>query len=288
MLELWTSAAPHERLSRPLLEEKIWGDPDFRPELALVCKDQQQLQGFGVAVCRRKDDSTMGYIKLLAVAPKLQQSGIGSAIYKQLEQRCRDLGALEIRVAESAPNYLHPGVDERNVAAIAFFTKHHYGEIGRACNMTVDLGQWEKEYRQAAFGTDPSHPIRVVRATSAYAPAIREFINLHWPTWWGEVSVALRNAPISLFLALEEGKVIGFAAHDANNRGTGWFGPMGTCPQQRGRGIGRVLLAHCLDDMRRQGNESATIPWVGPVDFYRHHCGAVVDRHFVRLAKSLT
>lgn len=287
-VELWASVVPFDQLGPQLLEEKVWGDPDFRPELALVCREQAQLLGFGVAVCRQKDGNTIGFIKLLAVAPDVQRAGIGTAIYEQLENRCREFGAVEMRIAESAPNYLQPGVDERSFAAISFFAKHGYANIGRACNMTVDLSDWASSYRGKILSDDDCGDYRILRATPMLEAATQEFVTRHWPPWWGEVSVALRNDPVSLFVAVDDGQVIGFAAYDGNNLGTGWFGPMGTCPQQRGRGIGRQLLAHCLDDMRTQGYTKATIPWVGPVEFYSKECGAVVDRTFVRLAKQLT
>ncbi|WP_425395059.1 GNAT family N-acetyltransferase [Aeoliella sp.] len=285
---LWNSAAPFDRLNAQLLHEKVWGDADFRPELAVVSRDQQQLLGIGVAVCRPREDRITGFVKLLAVAPESQRAGIGSSIYRQLETRCHELGALEMRVAESAPNYLQPGVDERCEAALGFFAKQGYSAVGQATNMTVDLKQWESSYRSDTFGGEHPEGYNVQRATPALEAAIHQFVTRHWPPWWTEVSNALANDPVSLFVTVDAGRVIGFAAHDANNRGTGWFGPMGTCPDQQGRGIGRRLLAHCLDDMRQQGYVSATIPWVAPVEFYRKHCGAEVDRTFVRLSKQLT
>ena len=81
--------------------------------------------------------------------------------------------------------------------------------------------------------------------------------------------------------------MIGFAAHDANNVGTGWFGPMGTAPEFRGRRIGEVLLKRCLADTRAQGLTQATIPWVGPTEFYERTVRARITRRFVRLEKRL-
>jgi len=52
-------------------------------------------------------------------------------------------------------------------------------------------------------------------------------------------------------------------------------------------GIGAVLLKRCLNDIQAQGLERAIIPWVGPVDFYARHVGAVVHRRFHRMVKRL-
>ena len=84
-----------------------------------------------------------------------------------------------------------------------------------------------------------------------------------------------------------KGTVIAFAAWEANNLGMGWFGPMGTAPEARGEGIGRLLLLRCLEDMRNAGRRCATIPWVGPVPFYEQTVGARVWRTYIRYEKTL-
>ena len=73
---------------------------------------------------------------------------------------------------------------------------------------------------------------------------------------------------------------VAFAAHDGNNRGLGWFGPMGTLEDHRGHGLGEALLLRCLMDVR-QRPEGGVIAWVGPASFYTRTCGAVPDRRFV-------
>jgi GNAT superfamily N-acetyltransferase len=75
-------------------------------------------------------------------------------------------------------------------------------------------------------------------------------------------------------------EIVAFAAHDGNNRGLGWFGPMGTLPAHRGHGLGEALLLACLADVRARP-EGGVIAWVGPVSFYGRACGAVPDRSFV-------
>ena len=40
-----------------------------------------------------------------------------------------------------------------------------------------------------------------------------------------------------------------------------------------------------LADLKAQGHEQATIPWVGPYGFYNKQCGARIDRVFWRYEK---
>ena len=111
-------------------------------------------------------------------------------------------------------------------------------------------------------------------------------LEAHWPAWVPELEAALANEPASVYLAERGSGVVGFAAYDANNPGTGWFGPMGVVESERGSGLGCTLLKNCLDDIRGQGLDAATIPWVGPVQFYERCVGAVVSRTFDRFEKS--
>ena len=78
-----------------------------------------------------------------------------------------------------------------------------------------------------------------------------------------------------------------FAAHDGNNRGLGWFGPTGTWPAHRGKGLGEALLMACLVDVGAERSR-CEVAWIGPRPFYDKVAGIVDDRHFVVLAKSLS
>ena len=115
-----------------------------------------------------------------------------------------------------------------------------------------------------------------------------QFIGEQFALWRREVEPAFRWKPTPVHIALQKGRVVAFSAYDTNNFGTGWFGPMGTHPQLRGLGIGAILLKYCLQDLKEQGHRTAIIPWVAPIAFYSHHCGAVVDRVFWRFEKKIT
>jgi mycothiol synthase len=78
-----------------------------------------------------------------------------------------------------------------------------------------------------------------------------------------------------------------FSAHEGNNKGTGWFGPMGTSAELREKGAGSILLKKCLKDMKEMGFVKAIIPWVGPIPFYMHHVNSKVERVFWRYEKIL-
>ena len=92
--------------------------------------------------------------------------------------------------------------------------------------------------------------------------------------WADEISVAYANKPVSLFIAIRDGEVIGFGAYETTRRG--FFGPTGVAPSERGKQIGKVLLLACLWGLREMGYAYAIIGGAGPVEFYAKHCGATV------------
>jgi len=287
---LWKYAYVHEPSRRSLFREKVWGDPDYDPDLTLLAEtgdgpENQFPIGFAMAVVRENAASRRGHIKLLAVEETMRRNKLGDHMLHLLEQRLIERGVEEIRVAESAPNYLTPGLDVRYTPGLLMLEAAGYERIGETYNLDVDLRQpFETAHNTARLA---SQGVTVRRARTADAPAVAAFLSEHWPAWRAEVEVAFGQNPIALHLALRGAEVLGFSAYDTNNIGTGWFGPMGTAPVARGLGIGAVLLKRCLRDIKAQGLERAVIPWVGPVRFYANSVGATIDRVFYRYAKTI-
>ena len=81
--------------------------------------------------------------------------------------------------------------------------------------------------------------------------------------------------------------IIGFAAHDGNNRGLGCFGPSGTLDQHRGKGIGQALLLSTLVELASDGHTDATSAWIGPRNFYERTCGAGQGNQYLVLERPI-
>lgn len=92
--------------------------------------------------------------------------------------------------------------------------------------------------------------------------------------WVSETEVAFSRQPVSCFIAVKDGRITGFACHDATCRN--FFGPTGVTPKARKSGIGTALLLACLEDMKQQGFGYAIIGGVGPADYYAKAVGAVL------------
>ena len=90
--------------------------------------------------------------------------------------------------------------------------------------------------------------------------------------WADEISVGFARQPVTVFVALREGRPVGFAAYECTCRN--FFGPTGVVEPERGRGVGRALLLAALWGLRELGYAYAVVGGVGPAAFYERAVGA--------------
>ena len=97
--------------------------------------------------------------------------------------------------------------------------------------------------------------------------------------WVSEADVSFTRQPPSIFIAIENDKMLGFGCYDTTMRG--FFGPTGVAEAARGRGTGAALLLACLHDMYAQGYGYSIIGGAGPTEFYTRIVGATIieDSH---------
>lgn len=207
-------------------------------------------------------------LRIIAVDRAGRRRGVGSALLREAQAR----GSART-VAAEAGNYFTPGVVTSDEATIAFFTRHGYREIATTQNLI-------------ATDLPLDVPEGVFRATRAERDRVLAFIeNEFGRIWRFEATRAFENDPPTMFITTIDGEVggeiAGFAAHEANNRGLGFFGPTGIARAHRERGLGARLLHASLADLRRLGHNRAVIPWTDAIEFYRKACGASVAHRFV-------
>lgn len=118
-----------------------------------------------------------------------------------------------------------------------------------------------------------SRGVLVRRAESFEISPVRQFVLENFePGWADEILVGFAQKPVTVFIATESRRVLGFAAYECTRRN--FFGPMGVAKEMRGLGIGRALLLACLEAMREMGYVYAIIGGVGPTEFYERIAGA--------------
>jgi ribosomal protein S18 acetylase RimI-like enzyme len=225
-------------------------------------------------------DPSIGHVDLIAVHPDERRRGIGRALTARIEGALAGLGAADMVIAGNAPYYAWPGIDVRYTAALCAATAFGFEQDQPAWNMTADLTG------------EPTPPptiegVTLRRAGSDDLPGLVEFaLRTFGSGWAGEITHSVGRDHAGCHLALDaKGEILGFAAYGSSR--PSWFGPMGTVPAARGRGVGQALLLRCLADQRAAGYDRVQIGWVGPVPFYSGAVGARVERVFQLYRKSL-
>jgi predicted N-acetyltransferase YhbS len=115
----------------------------------------------------------------------------------------------------------------------------------------------------------------VRRAAPHEISIVRDFVLKDFEAGWAdEISVGYSNKPVSVFIAIRERQVIGFAAYECTRRG--FFGPMGVDEKERGRGVGHALLVAALWGLREMGYAYGIIGGAGPTAFYERAVNATL------------
>jgi predicted N-acetyltransferase YhbS len=116
--------------------------------------------------------------------------------------------------------------------------------------------------------------IIIRRANPWEISLVREFAVKEFSVGWAdEISVGYTRQPISVFIAIREEKVVGFAAYECTRRN--YFGPTGVADTERGKGIGKVLLLAALHGLREMGYAYAIIGSAESPEYYAKTAGAV-------------
>ncbi len=228
---------------------------------ATVTGDPEQ----GVVVTVVRNDK--GYVRLLAVDPVHRGKGVGRALIEDAERDLADLAS--ITVGADAPDYIWPGVDVRETAAICLFEAMGYTCSEVHYNMFVDLSRI------------PRFEGGAERPKSTERDSILEWFSLHWPNWLDEGMSGFDRE--DFLVARDEEGIAGIAAWNVNRQG--WFGPTAVRPALVGKGYGRPLLLGALEEIRRGGLGNAEIAWIGPHKFYARTVGATIHRTFWALEK---
>lgn len=116
--------------------------------------------------------------------------------------------------------------------------------------------------------------ITIRRAQPWEISIVKDFIVGEFTQGWAdEVSIGYSRQPVSVFIAIRNNKVIGFAAYECTRRC--YFGPTGVAANERKNGIGKALLLAALHGLREMGYAYGIIGSAETPEFYERIVGAV-------------
>jgi predicted N-acetyltransferase YhbS len=265
-----------ERVDPAGVADLLFTRPRVAPSLRLVATLDETVLGF----CFASAIAGAGHLDGLAVRPGVRRRGVASALVGQACARLAEEGCRLVRTGGNTWYYAWPGIDVEYTAPVQVVRRLGFQREMLAHNMDVDFAGWVPRRSTTA----PTVAIR--RGTLMDMAAVRALVRAHFDAVWEhEMHRALSRTTPTGFVAECAGRLVGFAAYGVYRPDL--FGPLGTDPAERGRGIGQALLCACLDDMAAAGLSVAQISWIGPADFYARAVGARIGRTFAVFAKSL-
>jgi mycothiol synthase len=262
--------------------EKLFGPGPRSEPQALGAWDGDALVGVAAISGNR--------LRVLAVAPGARGRGAGSALLGACEAAARTAGETALRTLDQPGNYLAPGIDERNTAAIAWLERRGWRRLADPrVNVLIDVrdnprASAARAAELAAAAAARGYEVR--RARPGEQPLLDAVAAEFGGAWPFELARALAYDPAGVHVALRAGAYAAFAAHDGNNRGLGWFGPTGTWPAHRGQRLGEALLLACLVDVAAH-HAQCEVAWIGPRPFYDKVAGIAAERRFIVLGREL-
>jgi len=286
LLQFWNKNVIYDPMRLDILQEKLYGDPDFNSDMSLLALENERIVSFMQGIVRMKAGEPYGWIKLFATDTEFRRQGYARKLLQQIEAQMRAQKVTRIGILDSTPNYFQPGIDPFYTPAVAFIVRMGYQRSGDTSHLKAELAKQNFDTsveEKAAL----EKGILIRRALPEDHKEVIQFLTQFFDAWIYEVEQMFPQSPIPLHLAFLENELVAFSGHNGNNLNSGWFGPMGTNPNKRGLGVGGILLKRCLQDIKNMGFESAIIPWVGPIPFYMHYANAHVCRVFWRYAKTL-
>jgi GNAT superfamily N-acetyltransferase len=202
------------------------------------------------------------------------------------------IGTTRVSISPYVPNYFTPGPDVAAYApGIDFLMRRGFTEIERPISMRAELTGYQEDAaiseRRAALA---AQGIEVRPVTPADIVPLLEFVREHFSADWLREATGVLNDLyngdgrfVGMVIARQGDRVLGYAEH-RNER----FGPFGVREDQRGGGIGRVLLSITLAEMLKKNVHAAWFLWTGD-DAARLYarCGFHSVRRFSVLTKEL-
>jgi GNAT superfamily N-acetyltransferase len=273
LLEAWALALPLDAITRDLLERKVLLDENFERDSLQIATVGDRIAGFVVCFVLNKPIEKVGhredtgFITAFGIVPDFRGQGAGNALLKSAEAFFRQRGRKTVLLAPYTPNYFVPGVDKDNYAdGLNFLLSQGFVEYSEAIAADALISKFElsrdvleKEEKLKREGI-------IIRAYERqdlvdYLQFQRDLMPGPWVEDARRNLVELtygRYPADAIWLALDGAKIIGFCQNEREH-----FGPFGVSDAYQGKGIGSVLLARTLYQMRITGYHSAWVLWTG-------------------------
>jgi mycothiol synthase len=301
LIALWNAAMTHDRIVPSVFRTRVLLDPNFHPDGLLVAEEGGELRGFVLSLVRQVPlflqglEPEQGWITAFGVDPEHRRRGIGRRLFQDALDRMANLGRQRVAIAPYTPNYFIPGVDiEAYPEAMAFLNATDWQTLSTPISMRAELTGFQipaeilaQEERLRREDDIVFRPVES-RDLPKLMPFLVENFGWDWLRFAQEYLMELYGPgsdQICFLVAYQGDQLVGYCQQRRER-----FGPFGVAPSMRSKGIGRILLFHCLQTMLAKGFHSAWFLWTGEeaarlyarAGFHKVRQFAVMEREVTR------
>ena len=258
----WCRSLPADPVTPTRFRDLVLLDADFDPDGLRVARDGDRILGAAYAVRQQSD----GWIPFFFVVPEARGRGIGRALLTEALEWLRGKEVSRVTFAAYAPGYFLPGLDRELYPAGAKLLE----SLGFTTQtQAIAMDRTLLGYTPPATRLDEL----VAGGWRLGTPALDDLVPLlrlageHFAADWARAirQAILGGMPLDRIVVAVDpaGELVGWAMHGAYENVAERFGPFGVRDDQRGLGIGEILLHRTLTRMRGLGLHTAWFLWTG-------------------------
>ncbi|MEU4234695.1 GNAT family N-acetyltransferase [Nonomuraea sp. NPDC026600] len=296
LIDTWNRSMPGDPTTSGWFRDCVLLDPNFDPEGLRVAVIDGRVAGCAYAVRRLTPlapgtglELETGWIPFFFVAPEHRRTGLGRWLLGEAIAFLEAQGRTRIDFSSYTPNYVLPGADAelypdgfRLLGGLGFETLYSPVAmdrtlVGYATPDEVRALRAERESEGYEFRSpyDGELPELIRFAADVFNPD------------WGEAIRQHRDTK-RMIIAKNKG-IAGFAVYGAYRGIPERFGPFGVDPEERGTGLGKILLHLTMTMMRAEALHSSWFLWTGeasPAGHLYTRAGYQVTRRFHVMRRS--
>jgi GNAT superfamily N-acetyltransferase len=305
LVNIWNEFFRKDPLTLKVLERKVLLDPNFDKSGLKIAESNGEVVGFLIGIVRQYPlfyhglDDGDGWITAIAMKPAFLGTDVADRLIIEAFKFFREKRRMYVWFSPYTPNYFFPGVDpERYGELLALLVKHGFEKMYEALSMDVQLypdyslPEWVVEAEKRLKGDG----VKIQPLETKYIYPLLKFLRENFHADWYRHTLELLQSGCDkdqILVAVKHGDVVGYCQYfhgeeyDWYRPGT-HFGPFGVRGDMRGKGIGSVLMAKCLQSMRSRGFHNAFLLWTDreAAKFYSRF-GFKITRSFYIMRKGL-
>ncbi|KAE8327449.1 glycoside hydrolase superfamily [Aspergillus sergii] len=293
--DVWLAALPSYRVSADSLTEAITPPPHVLPVeshhlVARTSYPESKVVGFCLLFVAAQQDIVCVQLAALAVDPKLQGRGVGTALLAECRAWMeKTFKKSRLELGSTFPRFW-PGLPIDLPTEVQEFFVHRGFQLNPPVPRSVDLYQDIKEFQSPELyvtrAKERGYTFRPLETADYQECLVGQEKNFSYNQAWVQMYHKLDPSkyPSSVMTAFDpNGKQVGWTlmlSHESPmlkphwafpslcGPKTGLIGCVGVDADYRKEGVGLALLCHAIEDMKQRGVEGVFVDWVSLEGWY--------------------